>query len=108
MSPTEHQSPPRRPRHRWLWPSLGAGLFLGLLGGILTIGPRLADRWHDSQPTFTALRPAATVPIHPQSVPYAALANLSKVLVGTGSLEVLGIPAAHRYPDCATSFAHNP
>lgn len=68
----------------------------------------MADRWHDSQPTFTALRPAATVPIHTESVPYAALANLSKVLVGTGSLEVLGIPAAHRYPDCATSFAHNP
>ena len=77
------------------------------LAGRQRLGHWLED-WQNRQPTITAFRPAAAIPIDAQPAHYVALAALSRPLIGWGRLEVLGNPAAHRYPDCIQSFARNP
>ena len=104
----------RRPSGWGRWPRRGLmlGLVLVVLAGIALAGrQRLGhwlEDWQNRQPTITAFRPAAAIPIDAQPAHYVALAALSRPLIGGGRLEVLGNPAAHRYPDCIQSFARNP
>ena len=109
MRGAEHRLPRWRQARRrvWIWFWLALALTLAVIGSI-RVGPRLAERWHDRQPTLTSLRPSATAPIDAEPARYAALADLSPALVGNSRLEVLGNPAANRYPDCAFSVARNP
>lgn len=104
----------RHPCGWCLWPRRGLALGLVLLvlaGGTIVGRHRLGhwmEDWQDRQPAITPLQPAAAVAIDAQPAYYAALADLSQPLLGGGRLEVLGNPAAHRYPDCAQAFARNP
>ncbi|NEX18413.1 MAG: hypothetical protein C1943_17870 [Halochromatium sp.] len=90
------------------------GLVLVFVLGALAIsahfGPRLLARWQDLQPRVTELAPHSAPPlaVQPAVAAAAALAALSRPLIGGGQLSVLGNPAALRYPDCHLAYARNP
>lgn len=86
------------------------GLVLGALAISAHFGPRLLARWQDLQPRVTELTPNASPPLalQPAVAATAALAALSRPLIGGGQLQVLGNPAALRYPDCHLAYARNP
>lgn len=78
------------------------------LSGLLVVVVGAGLYWHRRPPCVTALPAAADQIVDGRAGRYAAVAFGAGRAEGPAGPEVIGNPAADRYPDCASSHARNP